>query len=333
MGSITSYFGGCWRGVVALATGLALASLARGALTIQFDYSRDTTGFFTAHQERKDLLALAAGAFTSQLGDSFSAITPGSGNTWTAQPFDPNNPGSLLDIVDLAISANTIVVYAGATNLGGATLGIGGPGGYQVGSTNAPAQAQDWFNLVASRGQAGALAATPTDFGPWGGAITFSTTADWYFDSDPTTTGDLPTGKSDFYSVAVHELGHLLGLGTAGSWDAQVSGNVFTGAASTAAKGGTVNVSPDLGHWAEGTMSTVVGTAVVQEAEMDPTLTTGTRKFFTVLDYAGLQDVGWQVSVIPEPAGVAWVAALGALALAAQRPVRQAQDGKRARCG
>ena len=32
-----------------------------------------------------------------------------------------------------------------------------------------------------------------------------------------------------------------------------------------------------------------------QEAAMDPTLSAGTRKYFTELDWAGLADVGWEV--------------------------------------
>ena len=32
---------------------------------------------------------------------------------------------------------------------------------------------------------------------------------------------------------------------------------------------------------------------------MDPSIFDGTRKYFTELDYAGLDDIGW--TVIPEP--------------------------------
>jgi hypothetical protein len=44
-------------------------------------------------------------------------------------------------------------------------------------------------------------------------------------------------------------------------------------------------------------MSTVKG--VTQEAAMDPSITVGTRKLFTDLDYAGLADVGWETAAVP----------------------------------
>jgi hypothetical protein len=58
-------------------------------------------------------------------------------------------------------------------------------------------------------------------------------------------------------------------------------------------------VNPPLdsqdGHWAEG--FSFGG----QETAMDPTLTVGTRKQFTDMDFAGLRDLGWQVNAVPEP--------------------------------
>src|SRR5262249_28275404 len=75
-----------------------------------------------------------------------------------------------------------------------------------------------------------------------------------------------------------------------------VSGGQFRGpAALTVNSGLPLRVSPDGGHWAEGTSSAGV------EAAMDPSLTTGTRKPFSELDFAALRDVGWQVR--PTPAG------------------------------
>ncbi|MBM3821495.1 MAG: hypothetical protein FJ404_01185 [Verrucomicrobia bacterium] len=49
-------------------------------------------------------------------------------------------------------------------------------------------------------------------------------------------------------------------------------------------------------------MSRLPGTATFQEAAMDPDISNGQRKFFTDLDFAGLSDVGWQVTAVPEPA-------------------------------
>ena len=108
----------------------------------------------------------------------------------------------------------------------------------------------------------------------------------------------------------MHELGHLLGIGTSNSWNNLISGSNFTGAASSALFGGFVPLSGDLGHWAEGTL----GNSGTQEALMDPSILEGTRKVFTDLDLAGLTDVGWEVTPIPVPAAV-WLfgSALGLL--------------------
>ncbi len=274
------------------------------ALTITFDYTYDTSGFFNS-QARRDLLNEAAANLTSRITDSLTAIVPSGANTWTANPFDPNDPNSILSITNLVVPANTMVVYVGASNLGDGTLGEGGPGGYGASGTT-----QAWFDTVGGRGQSGALLDTPTDFGPWGGTVTFNNTAAWYFDSDPSTTENIGS-LNDFYSVALHELGHVLGIGTAGSWTAQSSGGFFTGSHAMALNGGSVALSPDGGHWAQGTMSTVVGTGVAQEVAMDPSLTQGTRKYFTALDFGALQDVGWQLASIPESSTLAWVAVGG----------------------
>jgi hypothetical protein len=57
---------------------------------------------------------------------------------------------------------------------------------------------------------------------------------------------------------------------------------------------------------------------------MDPTLTTGTRKFLTVLDLAMLEDLGYTVAAVPEPASYGLMMGLGALGcLVARRRVRR----------
>ncbi len=38
---------------------------------------------------------------------------------------------------------------------------------------------------------------------------------------------------------------------------------------------------------------------------MSPSIATEVRKNFTDLDFAGLQDIGWQMSAVPEPKEIA----------------------------
>lgn len=280
----------------------AQATRLDAAIDIQFDLTYDSNSFFVGHADRVSILNTAASRFEDRLTDTLLGIQPGAaggnaGNTWTAIVDNPST-GVDLNLTDMTIGQNVVVVFVGARQLGTSTLGIGGPGGFSASGT------QSFLNTVAARGQSGALQQTATDFGPWGGALTFDVDANWYFG-----TGSM-SGKSDFFSVVLHELGHLLGIGTAESWDNQITGSQFTGPKATQANGGLrASISADGGHWAEGTTSTVFGTSTMQEAAMDPTILVGTRKDFTTLDYAGLGDIGWQV--VPEPSTFALLALAG----------------------
>ncbi len=292
-----------FRLLLVLAAGFLAGAPAR-ALDIQFDYTYDTGNFFVGHADRQSLLDAAAAVFELRLTDTLSAITPSGPNTWMAD-FDHPSTGAAVSVSNLSLAQGVLKVYVGARQLGASTLGVGGPGGYQLSGGGTPQQIQAWFDTVEARGQTGALAATPTDFGPWGGSLTFDVDANWYFG-----TGSL-SGKNDFLSVATHELGHLFGIGTADSWATKISGGQFTGANSTAANGGIQAGISGSGHWAEGTMSTVFGTATAQEVAMDPSITVGTQKFFTTLDFAGMRDIGW--TMVPEPSSRSLFA--GSLAL------------------
>jgi len=52
---------------------------------------------------------------------------------------------------------------------------------------------------------------------------------------------------------------------------------------------------------------------------MDPSLTGTSRKVFTDLDFAGLKDLGWEVSPVPEPAEMALASGLALLAFGVLR--------------
>jgi hypothetical protein len=256
------------------------------SLTIQFDYRYDTNGFFS-QQNRKDVLVAAADYLTARLDDSLSAITPSGSNTWTASFFNPLT-GSVTSLSNLTIAANTILVFVGGRNMAGTQLGEGGFGGYGSSGTTA------WSNLVKGRGQAGALLSSPTDFGTWGGSLSFDMSGtDWHFGL---TTSTLGASQADFYSTAVHELGHLLGIGTAASWTRLTVGSTFVGPNAVLKYGGPVPLQSGGGHFAEGV------SYAGQEVALDPTINYGQRKLFTELDYAALQDIGWQVAPLANQA-------------------------------
>ncbi len=261
------------------------------AIDIVFDYSLDSNTFFDTQQKR-DTLDAAAAVF-EVFTDSLDAIIPGTvynagtqfefSDTWDASFTHPGT-GAGHVITDLTIPADTLLVYVGGRNLSGNTLGVGGPGGFNASGITA------FVDTVSGRGQAGATAAVPTDFSPWGGAISFDTPNSWNYDN---TTAPGPT-ESDFFSVAVHELGHLMGFGTANSFDALVSGTTFLGAAATSEFGSNPTLDADQSHWQVGT-SSFVPNGGSQETAMDPDITDGEIKQFTLLDFAALTDVGWEV--------------------------------------
>lgn len=287
-----------------------VASQARAQITFSFDFTHDTHGFFTGANAGRQTYLTAAGAYVAQLigGTTLSAITPGGSNTWTATIFDPGNFAQQIQKTNLSISANTIVVYAGGYNIGGSTLGIGGTPGLSTGGV------AGWHETVTTRGNGTFHMASV-------GSITFNSASSWHFDSDITTVEPFPD-QADFFSVAVHELVHMIGFGTSSTWSSFVTGLTFTGANSVALNGGDPVPLYDAGHWAEGTMSTIIGTATAQEALMDPTILLGTRKYATTLDMAGLMDIGY--APIPEPAQAVWLVGLVALGwTVVRRPVRR----------
>ncbi len=291
-----------------------LASLAMlpaaHAIKIELRYDYDTAGFFTTHPQAKIALRKVADYYETLFHDSLLPIngaTYGAGNTWKADFFHPGT-GVYVGIPNLVVPADTLIVFAGGRNLGG-SAGQGGPGGFSQLTGNT----QAWINTVVARGQPGALATPKTDFGPWGGSVTFNTTETWSF-STTTPEDDLVP----FTAIALHEFGHLLGIGTAQSWTAKISGGVFTGAHSGQSHGGPVPIQSGGGHWrddgqctfpdgydpdepnnvlnkAYGSFGTPHG--LNQIALMDPSsCSVGPfLKVMTDLDLAGLRDIGWQL--------------------------------------
>ena len=100
----------------------------------------------------------------------------------------------------------------------------------------------------------------------------------------------LDPDENDFFTVVLHEMAHVLGFGRAPSWQTFVDSarGVFTGPAARLEYDGDVPLDPELIHWADGTLDDDDATL------MDPTYPPGTRiDFPTRLDWAGLDDIGW----------------------------------------
>jgi len=131
------------------------------------------------------------------------------------------------------------------------------------------------------------------------------------------------TTPSDFFTVALHELLHVLGVGTSDTWTSLVSGTNYLGANGIAANGGsgTGIIFSDGDHLAVGTQSTRISDGSIQTAVLDPALVQGTRRNLTDLDIALLQDLGFKTfptAAIPEPSSLALLT-LGGVAVCLRR--------------
>lgn len=264
---------------------LLAATPVQARITFDLDYSLDANNFFDSSTANglaaRAAFEVAADTFSDRFLDQLTAITPGGVNQFTAVYTDPSNGAEVTS--SFGVPANTQKVFAGGFNLPGSTLGTAGPGGFGVEGTQA------FVDGVVARGQPGALSTPETDFGPWGGSAFFDNATNWNFN----VAAGPSTGQSDFLSVALHELAHLVGFGTAPSFDTNRSGLVFTGPKATAQHGNTVTLA-NTGHLSA-LNSTVNGTTT-QQVALSPSITTGTRKLMTLLDWAVLDDIGWDLA-------------------------------------
>lgn len=253
----------------------ALEDRCTPAVVVHFDYSLDSSGYFSA-PERRAALERAAADVTARMQDDLAAVTPTNGNTWSATMIN-GLTGQLVTINNPTVNANEVVIYVVGGSLSNSELGLASGGAYSAQGTS------DWLRAVRTRGQAGVDAGT--DFAPWGGMIAFSNTANWNFSASG------PNGSQyDFQSVATHELMHIFGFGLGNaSFDRYTSTGAFTGPNVVAVNGSAVPMQPgaDSDHFASGT------TYRGQEDPMQPAIRPGVRRRMTELDYAALQDIGW----------------------------------------
>ena len=273
---------------------LALIALTQqvSAITIKIDYTYDTSNFFNT-EAKKSAIEAVAKFYGDLIKDNLLRIdaTQFPSASWTANPINPAT-GNSLSIANLIVPEDTMIVFVGARILSGSTLGIGGPGGWGASGF------QPWFDRIEGRGSAGALAAIPTDHSPWGGSITFDADSTWNFSLTQNLAG------FEFIGVALHEMGHVLGIGTAESWINKISGAVFSGVASTRSNGSAPPIQSGGGHFGGSTLvSDVFGSFGRTHGTSRPVLmlasSTDNGTNFDVasdLDLAALIDCGWEVS-------------------------------------
>ena len=303
-------------------------------------FSSNPTGKAALDAAAADVSAAITSSLAAITTDVFTGSNnsnPSNGPTtatfnWKALYTNPTNNASE-EISVPTIAADQLTLFVGVMDLADKTLGIGGPAGghFQLSGrgfgdewVGAIADAELQSNTAMQRGAgpmigtssgtatlSGTTANWTLNIGAVFGRLTFDVDRDNNGTMDDATTLDnfwhfdhatpVASGKSDLYTVALHEILHAVGIGTSDTWYNFVSGTTWTGTEVTALAGsGTDLVSSDGSHIANSTMSVRLSDHTAQEAVMDPDITKGKRKTLTLLDLAFLRDIGYQT--VPEPA-------------------------------
>ncbi len=299
---------------------------------------QDGGNFFGTHLTAKNTLEQAAtdlgSVITSSLGPVTHASYTGTSGPasvdfdWTLSVANPVTNADV-DFATFDVPANTIRIFVGMRPLLGNTLGTGGPGsgaslgfgfaGSGANLTNAVHNAQVASDAEMTRG-GGPVIGTISDtigsnaftvsYGSIFGNLWFDNDSNndnvadnfslldtyWHFELTPPSLD----GQNDFYSVALHELTHAIGFGASDTWNSKRSGTTWMGMEAAALDPNHGVGLVTSGHIVEGFMSPRMSDGVMQEAVMDPSITTGTRKTLTQLDLAFLRDLGY--ATVPEPA-------------------------------
>ncbi len=281
-----------WTSVLFVATASPVA-----AVEIQIDYTYDTHHFFDT-DEKRAVIEAVADFYGSIIADHLLRIDPADfqSASWTPQFFDPSSGEWISGSPGLVVPENTMIIYVGGQSLPSQISGQGGPGGYIASGFSG------WFDRLNARGNTGALAVPASDFAPWGGSISFNNSVAWNFSLEENQPG------REFVSVALHEIGHVLGIGTAPSWKTQVSGGRFNGEAA-ARSHGTTPPADEFHLLPDGPTlhSKLFGSFGVTHGQSRPALmlpaSTDTGSNFDVatdLDLACLVDIGWEILPAPK---------------------------------
>ena len=328
---------------------LALQSLgffgSAQAINIKVDYRYDeaTTNFFNT-QQKKDALQAAADRYSAIITETLSGASltgvppntdhrisfthPGTGENFhvsaaTSAANDalapPNCSASTTCFVaneyrgPWSIAANDWILYAGGRPLTSAAQGGTGTG----------LNFESVFDSGSSHLNRGFRTSGSVNHLPvWGGFVAFDNDSiNWHF--DPDTTPD--AGSVDFYSMALHEIGHALGLsGNSTDWNSLSSTPIATqflgpqtlatyNADNAASVTSLNHESASNHHWQENAYNSrifqnanpklvaTVGSDALQDLLMEPTanFTAMVKRFeLTNVDVAALVDIGW--SVVPQ---------------------------------
>ena len=287
------------------------ASSSYAAIDIIFDYSYDTGNYFG--DEQRYIMEQVAYVFESRMGGtSFSGYRPNEdlglttitgANLYFDNPTTDTNvqPGIASTTSDGNVIGrqDELIIFLGARSFG-----------FSSSSVLASAAATGRSGFSGSDADNNAFIAalnsknSSTTWQPLAGVSQVNTTQSFYFDTDLTTHADATSsGLIDFYSVMVHEVGHIMGFtSSANAWTANKSGNFWTGANAKAEYNNQNVPLYSTSHWDLPAPSGALNQANVNclcHPSMIPSISTDKRTSFSDLDFALLKDIGYNISASP----------------------------------
>ncbi len=322
-----------------LLIGLAL-SLPLQAFTIKVDYRYDTSGFFDAPGAKEALEAAAArwsriidqellevdAQDDARTDIRFQIIHPGTGERLQLSVAASEDSDVIAEFgggaADIYLDGFTLekdvwILYPGARPM---TDEIGAAATIQLGAINVSSVPEDPDSPV-NRG----FNSGQDSLSVLGGTVSFDSNSTWNFSLFEPSIGN----GIDFYSVALHEIGHGLGLSSRNSpeWRELSESGSYVGEFAVGAfnsdNGASINAleieSLDGGdfHWRNNTYQSFVfqlggpnsfgvqSANVLQDLLMEPGLSfsAATPRFeVTNVEIGGLRDVGWSIIEADPPA-------------------------------
>ena len=285
-------------------------------MKIEFDYSFDKDGFFN-NSRRRAALEYAGNIWSNLLNDDFRAIPAGTQFTVT----NPNTGTPETIVLDSEIDDLLIFVGSGTLQADNSTVGLKTSDYHLQGCACSnccysstqdsadlsqrgildPENGFDTDGLLAQAQVNGTDAVGDifqrrvssnfrdtgevTDFEPWVGTISFNPSEDLDWNFEIANTND---SQIDFISVALHEIGHILGIGVAPIFDALGEGGSFVGINALALNDGSgIPLERDLSHIAEGFAD--------DNTLLDPFLNEN-RSLPSIFDLALLADIGYEIT-------------------------------------
>jgi len=243
-------------------------------LQIRIDTRYDTYGWVTP--ERRAVLEEAAAIWGRLLTDDFPAVPAGTPILLR----HPEAPGAPAMEAILESPADDITIFVAAA-------AFDGRGGAAAASF--PTATFDVDDATLSDELAARWDGSP--FRPWTGWISFDVAERWYTDPTPRTDVNLPPDELDLLSTAIHEIGHILGFGSAPAFHTLVDDDGrFAGEQAVALFGGPVPLTNDASHFPDGLVSDD-GRALMDLSDPE-----GQRFFPTALDLAVLADLGYTLA-------------------------------------